>query len=129
MVPGVVKGCVPLKIRQGNPVGLCNGSYVSSDKGLPCFRGIVAQPLGILPAQTHNMGPDIARMIGHLSIKDTREYRGTPSIFILKGGIGGFQLQQCDITIGEAVVHLAGRVFMDRPCHGAAHRCLERMPR
>ena len=64
-----------------------------------------------------------------LRIKDTREYRGTPSIFILKGGIGGFQLQQCDITIGEAVVHLAGRVFMDRPCHGAAHRCLERMPR
>ena len=63
-----------------------------------------------------------------LSIKDTREYRGTPSIFILKGGIGGFQLQQCDITIGEAVVHLAGRVFMDRPCHGAARRCLERMP-
>ena len=64
VVTGIVECCVPLEIREGNLVCVCDGGHVPSDQGLPGFCVVVAQPLRILPVEAYDVCPDIALMSG-----------------------------------------------------------------
>ena len=63
MVSGVVKGSVPLEVTDRDFVSFCDGGDISSDQGFPGFCVVVAQPLRILPVETHDVRPDIALVV------------------------------------------------------------------